>query len=258
MEHHYSLTGRMLAIFVGGLILLAILIFAAGLLAGREWGAGEAAEQLAAAQRGRTSPAPTAPAAAAAAAAAAGTTAAAGAIRPPGAAPTATAPSAPPPAPANPAAAPLPALPKLPAVPTPALPKVPKLPALPSPAKSSDAGAAGAAESARMARAAPVPVPAKVPKAASARPEAATESDATVHGYVVYVGAFENTAKAESLVGELKSRNLDAQTSVVAKPGRRPLLTVWVGPFDGRADAVAILPAIREAGVEDAMIRAVP
>jgi len=28
MEHHYSLTGRMLAIFVGGLFLLAILIFA--------------------------------------------------------------------------------------------------------------------------------------------------------------------------------------------------------------------------------------
>jgi cell division septation protein DedD len=147
----------------------------------------------------------------------------------------------------------------LPAVPKPAQPTVPELPGPPLPAKSSDAGAARRVEPAQMPQAAAVPAPAKAAaRKASRRPEAAARNDASIHGYVVYVGAFENTAKAASLVEELKLRKLAAQTSVVAKPGRKPLLTVWVGPFDGRSDAVAILPTIREVGVDDAMIRAIP
>ncbi len=242
MEHHYSLTGRMLAIFVGGLILLAILVFAAGLLAGREWGANEATERLGPAQRNRISPAPPqAPQAAVPTApAASGTAASGGAIRPPDALP---------PPPAVPAAPALPALPKAPSVP--ALP-------LPPPAKSSGAREIRGTELARLPDEASERRPTKRASAAAARKEGAARGDSEIHGYVVYVGAFENSAKADDLVEALRRRNLVAQTSAVEKPGRKPLLAVWVGPFGARAGAVAVLPVIRDAGVNDAVVRAVP
>ena len=84
------------------------------------------------------------------------------------------------------------------------------------------------------------------------------ETDAGIHGFVVYVGAFESGAKAESLAQELRRRKLAAQTSVVDKPGRKPLVSIWVGPFEARAGAKAVLPEIRAAGLEETMIRAVP
>jgi hypothetical protein len=255
MEHHYSLTSRMLAIFVSGLILLAILLFAAGLLAGREWGASEATERASAAQRSPASasaavaPAPVAPQAAIPTAPA-GAAAAGGAIRPPDALP-------PLPAAAAPAAAPkLPAAPALPAVPK--LPSVPAAPKLPLPAKSSAAGAVRATELARVpSEPAERPQP-QLASTASVQQERSARSDNEIHGFVVYVGAFENGAKAEDLVAELRRRSLIAQTSPVEKPGRKPLVAVWVGPFEERADAMAVLPAIRSAGVNDAMVRAVP
>jgi SPOR domain len=275
MEHHYSLTGRMLAIFVGGLVVLGILLFAAGLLAGREWGASDAIERLSAAKHSSANQAaPTAQAAVPAAVPAApqsaatpGTGAAEGAIRPATALPPFSA------APALPAAPVLPKPPKAPAAPKPpSLPAAPKLPnlsaapklpnmsaapKLPLPAGSSQGNRLRDAGPARLTREV-AEAPAKVAAVPAGKPEAAVEGDAAVHGYVVYVGAFENTAKAEILMDELKSRNLDAQTSIVARPGRKPLLTVWVGPFNGRADAVAVLPTIRDAGVNDVMIRSVP
>jgi len=83
--------------------------------------------------------------------------------------------------------------------------------------------------------------------AAPARKDSAASGDKEVHGYVVYVGAFENGARAESLAEELRRRNLEARTSAVDKPGRRPLVTVYVGPFSARAGAEAVLPEIRAA-----------
>ena len=252
MEHHYSLTSRMLAIFVGGLILLAILLFVAGLLAGREWGANEAAERASAAQRSPASPpaavapAPVAPQAAMPTAPA-GAAAAGGAIRPPEALP---------PLPAAPAAAAAPKLPAAPALPAvPKLPSVPAVPKMPLPAKSSAAGAVRATE---LARVSSEPAERPQPQLASTAPVQQERSDNEIHGFVVYVGAFENGAKAEDLVAELRRRSLIAQTSPVEKPGRKPLVAVWVGPFEERAGAMAVLPAIRSAGVNDAMVRAVP
>ncbi len=51
MEHHYSLTSRMMAIFVFGLVLIAVLVFAGGVLIGRDLGTREAIEQAKAAER---------------------------------------------------------------------------------------------------------------------------------------------------------------------------------------------------------------
>lgn len=93
---------------------------------------------------------------------------------------------------------------------------------------------------------------------APARKDSAASGANEIHGYVVYVGAFENGAKAENLAEELRRRNLAARTSAVEKPGRKPLVTVYVGPFSARAGAEAVLPEIRAAGLDETMIRAVP
>lgn len=96
---------------------------------------------------------------------------------------------------------------------------------------------------------------------ASAAPEPQGRSasgKSEIRGYVVYAGLFENSRNAERLVEELKRRNLAAQIGSFEKPGRKPLFSVWVGPFEARSGALAVLPAIREAGVEDAMVRALP
>jgi hypothetical protein len=248
LEHHYSLTGRMLARFVGGLMVLAILVFAAGLLVGREWGTTEATEGLAAAQRNRASPAPSpapaqAPATPAAAMPSAPAASAAGSvIHPPDALPP------PPAAPAVPVAPAVPALPQAPgAAATPPLP----------PAKTSGVRQFRETAIARLSGEASGRRAAGATTAPGWRDRDAT-GGSEIHGYVVYVGAFENTGKAENLVEELSRRGLHAQTSPVEKSGRKPLLAVWVGPFDTRAGAVAVLPAIREVGVDDPMIRAVP
>lgn len=105
---------------------------------------------------------------------------------------------------------------------------------------------------------APAQRPAAVASAAPAKQDRAKAGDAKKRGYVVYVGAFENAAKAESIAEELRDRGLAAKTSLVKKPGHKPLVTVWVGPFDARAGAEAVLPGIRAAGLEETMIRAVP
>jgi cell division septation protein DedD len=95
--------------------------------------------------------------------------------------------------------------------------------------------------------------PAPQPKA-----ERVATSDAKVRGYVVYVAAYASGARAEKLAEQLRGRNLAAQTSVVDKPGQKQLVSVWVGPFDAKAEAQAVLPEIRSAGLEDPMIKAVP
>jgi cell division septation protein DedD len=281
MEHHYSLTGRMLAIFVGGLIVLGILLFAFGLLAGREWGASEAVERLSAAKHSPASAvAPAAQAAAPAAvptsslpAAAVGTGAAAGAIRPAAALPPL---SAAPALPGPPKAPTVPRLPSLPAAPTPpSMPAAPKLPSmsaapeLPLPTRSSqanparDVAAAGLSHEAGMAPAAMQASRANSENTSSengagAQSASARETDKAVQGFVVYVGAFESGAKAENIAQKLRSRNLAAQTSPVERPGRKPLVTVWVGPFDDHAGAEAVIPDIHAAGLKDTMIREVP
>lgn len=255
MEHHYLLTGRMLAIFVGGLILLAILLFVAGLLAGREWGAYVATERASTAQRSPMSSAPAAapvpaPAAVPTAPPAADTNAGGGSIHPADALP---------PIPVAPAAPVVPMLPAVPALPAaPKLPSLPAIPKMPLPAKSSDAGAVREIALARMSGGTSERPRSQLASTAPIRQERSARSNNEIHGFVVYVGAFENSAKAEDLVAELRRRSLIAQTSTVEKRGRKPLLAVWVGPFDARADAVAILPAIREVGVDDPMIRAIP
>jgi cell division septation protein DedD len=93
---------------------------------------------------------------------------------------------------------------------------------------------------------------------APAKPDRAQSGEPKIRGFVVYVGAFESSAKAESLAKDLRRRNLAARTSVVEKPGRKPLASVWVGSFDARAGVEAVLPEIRAAGLEETMIRAVP
>ena len=93
---------------------------------------------------------------------------------------------------------------------------------------------------------------------AEAQATGGRETDSGIQGFVVYVGAFESSAKAESIAQELRSRNLAAQTSLVEKPGRKSLATVWVGPFEARAGAEAVIPEIRAAGLGETMIREVP
>lgn len=288
MEHHYSLTGRMLAIFWSGLVLLGILIFAAGLLIGREWGAIEEAARAIAAQRSRLNPAPSAAPLQAppAAPAAVPLAPAGGGIRPADALP---------PLPAAPAVPAPPAVPKPP--PVPAAPAIPALPPLKSsgvpPAPATEMARSSAVEAtvprpAAVASAAPViparpPLkssgaspdldtemarssaveasiqrPAEVESAAPAKPGRAKRGNAKVHGFVVYVGAFENGATAKGIAEELRDRGLAAKTSLVKKPGRKPLVTVWIGPFDARAGAESVLPGIRAAGLQEAMIREVP
>lgn len=225
----------MLVIFVSGLVLLALLVFAAGMLVGREWGLDEARSTLPAALPSAAKAVPAQPA-----------------VVPPVAAP---------PAPANPATGAI-------RLPEPAAP-IPPIPALP-PAKSSsnaldprprlvsvpDTGSSDRPETGRSpdreksmlnARS----VSAVAPDHAGGR----TSESEGGRGYVVYVGAFENQSGAESLVDELRRRNLSAQTSTTEKPGRRSMTAVWVGMFDDRSAANAVLPAIREAGVADAYIR---
>ena len=87
--------------------------------------------------------------------------------------------------------------------------------------------------------------------------ERTSSSEPKARGYVVYVAAYVSGARAEKLAEQLRGRNLAAQTSVVSKPGQKPLVSVWVGPFDAKAEAQAAVPEIRAAGFEDTMIKAV-
>lgn len=246
MEHHYSLTNRMLVIFVCGLMLLAALVFSAGLLIGRDWGATEAMERAKEAQKVPTPTSSTPPAATA-------PNTAAGAIRPASAPPgTPVAPAAPaiPAPPAVPAVPAVPAPPAVPAVPAP--PKAPSLPALPplkSGSLSPDTGSPTAQAGAGAADA-----PRKV--AAAAASERTTSGESKVKGYVVYVAAYVSGARAEKLAEQLRGRNLAAQTSIVDKPGQKQLVSVWVGPFDAKAEAQAAVPELKAAGLEDTMIKA--
>jgi len=278
MEHHYSLTGRMLAIFVSGLIVLGILLFAAGLLAGREWGASEAIGRLSAAKHSSASavapvaqtPAPAAVPAPSTPPAALATGAAAGAIRPVAALPSLPAAPAPPVVPALPRVPQAPAMPRLPSPPAaPMLPSLHAAPKLPLPTRSSQANPArdvAARGLSREAGAAPAAIEAprensgnsSSENGAEAQSASARQTDTAVQGFVVYVGAFESGAKAENIAQQLRQRNLVAQTSPVARRGRKPLVTVWVGPFDDRAGAEAAVPKIRAAGLRDTMIREVP
>lgn len=249
MEHHYSLTNRMLVIFVCGLMLLAALVFSAGLLIGRDWGATEAMERAKEAQKVPTPTSSTPPAATA-------PNTAARAIRPASAppgtpvAPAAPAIPAPPAVPAVPAVPAPPAAPAVPAVPAP--PKAPSLPALPplkSGSLSPDTGSPTAKAGAGAADA-----PRKV--AAAAASERTTSGESKVKGYVVYVAAYVSGARAEKLAEQLRGRNLAAQTSIVDKPGQKQLVSVWVGPFDAKAEAQAAVPELKAAGLEDTMIKA--
>ena len=273
MEHHYSLTGRMLAIFVSGLIVLGILLFAAGLLAGREWGASDAIERLSAAKHNSASPVvPATPAAVPAPApassaspAALGTGAAAGAIRPVAALPSLPAAPAPPVAPALPKVPAMPRLPSLPAAPSlPSLHAAPKLPLPPRSSQANPARDVAAAEPSHEAAAAPTAMRSPREKSENttaengAEAQSASARETAMQGFVVYVGAFENSAKAENIAQKLRNRNLAAQTSPVERPGRKPLVTVWVGPFDDHEGAEAVIPEIRAAGLRDTMIREVP
>jgi len=221
----------MLVIFVFGLMLLAALVFAAGLLVGRDWGAGEAIERAKAAERASLVPAP----APAPTVAAPGANAAAG---------------APPATPVAPAVPVIPAPPKAPEIPP--APKAPSLPKLP-PLKSSSATPDADRQSDQAGSGA---APMKV-SAATMTHERTSSSESKARGYVVYVAAYVSGARAEKLAEQLRGRNLAAQTSVVDKPGQKPLVSVWIGPFDAKADAQAALPEIRAAGLEEAMIKAV-
>lgn len=87
--------------------------------------------------------------------------------------------------------------------------------------------------------------------------ERTSSSESKARGYVVYVAAYVSGARAEKLAEQLRGRNLAAQTSVVNKPGQKSLVSVWVGPFDAKAEAQAAVPEIRAAGFEDTMIKAV-
>lgn len=243
MEHHYSLTTRMLVIFVCGLMLLAALVFAAGLLVGRDWGASEAIERAKAAERAPAVPPPAPAPAPAPTPAAPGTNSAAGAIRPAGDSPA---------TPAAPTAPVIPAAPKAPAIPAP--PKAPTLPKLP-PFKSSSVTPESDGPSAEGGSGAAPAAPMKV--SAQLTPKRASSGESKARGYVVYVAAYVSGARAEKLAEQLRGRNLAAQTSVVDKPGQKPLVSVWVGPFDAKAEAQAALPEIRAAGLEEAMIKAV-
>ena len=226
----------MLGIFIGGLVLLAALIFAAGLLLGRDWGGNEANERAKAAQRGSANQEPVK------AAAPADVRSWTGAIRP------LEAPSLS--VPAIPAA---PAIPALPAIPAP--PQAPVIPALP-PLKSSSASPPAQMEVTRS----PALEPMGKAAAASPAPTSTVRADSgdnKMRRYVIYVGAYANGARAEKIVEQLRSRNLAAQTGSVDQPGQQHLVSVWVGPFDARSKAQAALPELRAAGLEDTMIRAV-
>jgi cell division septation protein DedD len=237
LEHHYSLTGRMLAIFVGGLVVLGGLLFAAGVLVGREWGAGEAAERLGAAKGGQASPAP----AAAPAQAPAG----------PAAPAAGAAPAAPAAAPVAPQPLPKPAVPQLPAIPSVTPPPKPPLPM-----RSSDAGPARQTDDTRLARESAVP--AESASAPAGRTRVGKLGEPPGSRFVVYAGAFEHSGTAEKIVQELKRRGLSAETREVVKAGNKALFAVRVGPFDSRALAQAALTEIREAGAEESTIHAVP
>lgn len=223
----------MLVIFVFGLMLLAALVFAAGLLVGRDWGTSETIERAKAAERASSAPAP-APAQAPTVAA-------------PGANAAAGAPPATPVAPAVPV---IPAPPKAPEIPP--VPKAPSLPKLP-PLKSSSATPDADRQSNQAGSGA---APMKV-SAATMTYERTSSIESKARGYVVYVAAYVSGARAEKLAEQLRGRNLAAQTSVVNKPGQKSLVSVWVGPFDAKAEAQAAVPEIRAAGFEDTMIKAV-
>ena len=168
------------------------------------------------------------------------------------------------------------------------MPAVPAAPAAPAPKPVSDSGGAARETGAAMvAKAAGDSVAAirrtaekqslpsgdtrsteAVPKEAgtvSARFDATPQKQAdsesrneSLRGFVVYAGAFESATGAEGLVDELRRRNLNAQTSTMERPGRRPMVAVWVGVFDDRSAARAALGAVREAGVADPYIKSVP
>lgn len=210
MEHHYSLTTRMLVIFVCGLMLLAALIFVAGLLIGRDWGETEAL--MRAKEAPATSTTSTPPAAAT-------PNSATGAIRPTGALP------------ATPAAPALPAVPSVLGVPAPpavpAIPAPPKAPALPSlhPLKSSSVAPDDADfQPVRAESGARSGAISKV----SARIQATERatSDTKVRGYIVYVAAYTSGARAEKLAEQLSGRNLATQTRVIDNSGQKQLVGV--------------------------------
>jgi hypothetical protein len=264
----------MLGIFVSGLILLAALVFAAGLLIGREWGASEAAQGPGAKPGGgmNLAPAlmaPVAPAVPAVPAVPAATLPAMPAV--PLVAPAMpqvpAVPAVPqlpivPAAPQLPAAPKPPSLPALPAAPqAPVIPAVPPLPTLPKPSlptRSSDAGAVRAPELATLSREASVPAEKQSAPESVRNREDARPASTPANRYVVYAGAFESSVKAEGLVEELKRRGLAAETREVSKPGSKALFAVRVGPFDSRGQARAVLPEIREAGADGSTIHAVP
>lgn len=269
MEHHYSLTSRMLGIFVTALVLLGALLFAIGYLIGRETVA--VAEPVAAPAllKGVQQHLPGA--------------AKAGAIPP--AAPGQAAPQAVPALPVVPGLPPVPGGAKLPEMPVPAIPAVP---AAPAPKPVSDAGGSGREAGLQAASRHAGDAVAAIRKSADKQPAQIADAhppegmpkearavsarfDATPHkpadagsrnepsrGFVVYAGAFESASGAEGLVDELRRRNLNAQTGTMEKPGRRPMVTVWVGVFDDRSAARAALASVREAGVSDPYIKLIP
>lgn len=245
MEHHYSLTTRMLVIFNTSLILLAALIFAAGLLIGREWAMSEVPALPVAPLKGL--PQPKAPAVpqlpkvegvppALPAVAAPPANAATGSIRLPD--PASIVPSAPAPA----------------AVPAPRSSSGAAQPQPDRVAESADA--ASAPESSQQRKVAARSTEAGTSRAKPAMAKQVDDASRTdMRGYVVYVGAFDSQSGADSLVEELRSRKLNAQTSTIERSGGRQMIAVWVGVFDDRSAARAVMPTIREAGVTNSFIR---
>ncbi len=233
LEHYYSLTGRMRAIFVGGLVLLGVLVFAGGLLVGHEMGVGETIERSGALNGSQVNSAQVAEP-----------------VNLPPPSPTA------PPPPAALFAKTLTAeqVPEIQAEPQP--PTKPDPP--PVRARSPDANTVRAIEPERRPR--EVLRPAQDAEEAESRRarEAVRPQSPVANRFVVYAGAFEDGAKAENMVAELKQRGLVAETREVARPGKKVLFAVRVGPFDTRARALAALPEIREAGADGSTIHAIP
>lgn len=258
----------MLGIFVAALILLGALLFAVGFLVGREMGPASDGAAAPALLQGVQQHVP-------------GAAKAGGAIAP--AVPVQPGAPAAPALPAVPGLPPLPGGPKLPDVP------IPAVPAAPAPKPVSDAGdgdkkAIASAVAKSLDDPQPTRRPASESRAAAADMDGRSadglskgaRSGATgmaspgsrqvpedarsqpSRGYVVYAGAFESAAGAEVLVHDLKRHNLTAQISSMEKPGSKTLSTVWLGVYEDRTSARAALAAVRDAGVANPYIKAVP
>ena len=173
-------------------------------------------------------------------------------------------------APAAPGQSAVPGLPAVPSIPgaapapgggvkLPEIPALPVLPVVPPPKPTSNipdperAQVADAKDNSAADRSATKRVSSNVGSTVRAATAIGKQEEAEgrtdKYGYVVYVGAFESQSGAETLMDELRSRNLNAHANALETAGGKTMITVWVGVFNDRASARAVLPEIREAGV---------